>query len=372
MAHADTVELPADTKNPPAVTEEVHADTEAADTEAADTGGATPRPAAPAETTYRRREFTPVELYDIPDALIPREPRLGGACVPVPADRLASLVRSGPVVLGLQPGFAHTDGFTDSLLKELRTLLHLPDGHSCVLVPALPQTVARLLAQETWARTHDAVPRPVDNAERPPVARGPGNWAAADLSRTSWPLDETLLGELDVACFCPSWLLGVVPGCTVLTLSPRAAAAARAEEGDGPFGVRTLLAADAADAPRPSASDLMMLAHGVRTLAESHPERLESEVEARLELVRTHTVGRCWLAGPPYRPGRDLAAVLPTSLAPAAVRGVTDFLQTGALAYGLADTTRPTALRVGLYPTIAADDLVRLLALLDVLLGEAR
>ncbi|MFI2372382.1 hypothetical protein [Streptomyces sp. NPDC018833] len=328
--------------------------------------------AAPAGTTHGNQEFTPVELYDIPDALIPREPRLGGACVPVPADRLASLARSGPVVLGLQPGFAHTDGFTESVLKELRALLHLPDDHSCVLVPAPPHTVARLLAQEKWVGAHDAVPRAVDPAERPSAARGPKGWTAADLSRTSWPLDETLLGELDVACFCPSWLLGVVPGCTVLTLSPRAAAAARAEEDSGPFGVRALLAVDAPGAPRPSASDLMMLAHGVRTLAESHPERLDSEVEVRLELVRAHTAGRSWLAGPPHRPGRDLAAVLPTSLTPAAVRGVTDFLETRALAYGLADPARPTVLRVGLYRTIADDDLVRLLGLLDVLLGEAR
>ncbi|WP_435284140.1 hypothetical protein [Streptomyces koelreuteriae] len=328
----------------------------------------------PAETAVPRtgRGFTPVELYDLPDALIPREPRLGGACVPVPADRLASLARSGPVVLGLQPGFAHTDGFVASLLKELRALLHLPDGHSCVLVPAPPHAVARLIAEEKWARAHDAVPRPVDGAERPTRSPGSGGWAAADLSRTTWPLDDSLLGALDVACFCPSWLFGVVPGSTVLTLSPRAAAAARAEEGGGPFSVRALLDADAPGAPRPSASDLMMLAHGVRTLAESHPECLESEIEARMELLRAHTAGRSWLAGPPRRPGRDLAAVLPTALAPAAVRDVTEFLATWALAYGLADPALPGALRIGLYRTVTDDDLVRLLGLLDLLLGEAR
>ncbi|MBR8639538.1 hypothetical protein KEF29_10070 [Streptomyces tuirus] len=202
--------------------------------------------------------------------------------------------------------------------------------------------------------------------------RGTGGWAAADLSRTSWPLDQSLLGELDVACFCPSWLFGVVPGSTVLTLSQRATEAARAERHSGPFGVRALLDADAPGTPRPSASDLMMLAHGVRTLAESHPERLDSEIEARMELLRAHTAGRSWLAGPPRRPGRDLAAVLPTTLTPDAVRGVTDFLETWALAYGLADPARPTALRVGLYRTVTDDDLVRLLGLLDLLLGEAR
>ncbi|MEF9905563.1 hypothetical protein [Streptomyces sp. P9-A2] len=318
------------------------------------------------------RKFTPVELYDIPDAVLPREPRLGGACVAVPDDRLASLARSGPAVLGLRPGPVGTDGFTASLLKELRALVGLPDGHSCLLVPVLPQPLAGLLAREKWAVAHDVVPRPVGGAVRPFSADGPEGWSAADLSGTSWPLADGLLAELDVAAFCPGPLLGVVPGITVLTLSPRAAAAARAEEDSGPFGIRALLDADAPGTPRPSASDLMMLAHGVRTLAESHPERLEGEIGARLELVRAHTIGRSWLTGPPYRRGRDLACVLPTLLAPAAVRELVEFVESRALVYGLADPDRPTALCVGLGRTSGDDDLVRLAGLLDVLLEEAR
>jgi hypothetical protein len=331
-------------------------------------GGSTRR----SEVLPDTQEFTPVELYGIPDAVLPREPRLGGACVAVPADRLASLARSGPAVIGLRPGLARTDGFTASLLKELRALVHLPDGHHCLLVPVPPQTLVRLLAREKWAVAHDVVPRPVRAAAPPSTATGPGGWTAADLSGTSWPLAEGLLGELDVAAFCPGPLLGVVPGTTVLTLSPRAAAAARVEEDAGPFGIRALLDADAAGTPRPSATDLMMLAHGVRTLAESHPERLEGEVEARLELLRAHTAGRSWLAGPPYREGRDLTCVLPTSLTPAAVGALVEFLESRALVYGLADPDRPAALRVGLGRTSTDDDLVRLVGLLDVLLEEAR
>jgi hypothetical protein len=155
-------------------------------------------------------------------------------------------------------------------------------------------------------------------------------------------------------------------------LSPRAAAAARSEEDGGPFGIRALLEAGDPDTPRLSASDLMMLAHGVRTLAESHPDRLEGEVEARLDLLRAHTVGRSWLTGPPQRQGRDLACVLPTALAPDGVRALVDFLESRALVYGLADPERPTALRVGLGRTCADDDLVRLVGLLDVLLEENR
>ncbi|GHH35698.1 hypothetical protein GCM10018773_09440 [Streptomyces candidus] len=313
-----------------------------------------------------------VELYDIPDAVLPREPRLGGSCVAVPADRLASLARSGPAVLGLRPGLAGTDGFTASLLKELRALVGLPDGHSCLLVPVVPQTLAQQFGREKWAMAHDVVPRPVAGAARPSGAAGPGGWSAADLTGSSWPLAEGLLAELDVAAFCPGALLGVVPGSTVLTLSPRAAEAARGEEDSGPFGVRALLDADAPGTPRPSASDLMMLAHGVRTLAESHPERLEDEVGARLALVRARTAGRSWLAGPPYRRGRDLACVLPTTLSPAAVRELVEYLESRALVYGLADPDLPTALRVGLGRTCDDDDLVRLTGLLDVLLEEAR
>ncbi|GHC92873.1 hypothetical protein GCM10007079_41600 [Nocardiopsis terrae] len=327
---------------------------------------------APGEPRGGERCFTPVELHRIPDSAIPREPRLGGACVPVPADRLVSLARSGPAVLGLPPGLARTGDFTASVFKELRALVHLPDDHSCVIVPVPPRTVRRLLAREGWAVDHGAVPGPLDHTERPSAVRGPDGWAAADLSRTSWPLDETVLGELDVAVFCPSWLLGVVPGSTVLTLSARAAAAARAREAEGPFSVRALLESDASGAPRPSASDLMMFAHGVRTLAESHPERVESEAEARLELVADHTAGRTWLAGSPYRAGRDLAAVLPTTLTPASVRELAEFLEARSIVYGLADPARPTALSVGLSRAVPDDDLVRLLRLLDVLLGEAR
>ncbi|MFD5059438.1 hypothetical protein [Streptomyces sp. NPDC058394] len=316
--------------------------------------------------------LTGVDLYEIPDALIPREPRLGGLCVPVPADRIAALERSGPVVLGLHAGFAHTDGFVASVMSELRALLRLPAEHSCVLVPAPPQTLARLLAGEKWAVANDAVPLPVLETEGPPAPSDPETWTSADLSRTSWPLHGTVLGDLDVACFCPSWLLGVVAGCTVLTLSARAAAAARAEQDSGPFGVRALLEPREPDGPGVSASDLMMLAHGVRSLAEAEPERFEDEVEARLDLVRTLSAGRPWLAGPPYRPGRDLAAVLPTTLAPGTVQEVSDFLESHALVYGLADPERPGALRIGLYRTVADDDLVRLLGLLDILLGESR
>ncbi|MFF1920722.1 hypothetical protein ACFVW8_09110 [Streptomyces sp. NPDC058221] len=318
------------------------------------------------------REFTPVELYDIPDTLLPREPRLGGTCVAVPADRLASLARSGPAVLGLRPGLAGTDDFTASLLKELRALVGLPDGHSCLLVPVVPQTLAGLLAREKWAVAHDVVPRPAGGAARPFSAGGPDAWSAADLSGTSWPLAEGFLAALDVAAFCPGALLGVVPGSTVLTLSPRAAAAARAEEGGGPFGMCALLDADAPGTPRPSTSDLMMLAHGIRTLAESHPERLDGEVASRVELIAAHTAGRSWLAGPPYRRDRDLTCVLPTTLAPSAVRKLVEFLESRALVYGLADPDRPTALRVGLGRTCGDDDLVRLTGLLDILLDEAR
>ncbi|MHB9757135.1 hypothetical protein ACYBSK_22410 [Streptomyces sp. BYX5S] len=317
------------------------------------------------------REFTPVELYDIPDAVLPREPRIGGGCVAVPEDRLAALARSGPAVLGLTPGFPHVDGFIASLLKELRALVRLPDGHDCLLVPAPPRTVSRLLAREKWAVHHDAVPRPVGDADLTNSAPDSGRWSAADLSGTTWPLAGNALEGLDVAAFDPGPLLGVVPGTTVLALSPRAAAAARAGEDGGPFGLKDLLAPDP-DTPRPTASDLMMLAHGVRTLAESHPEHLDAEVESGLDLVREHTTGRSWLAAPAHRPGRDLACVLPTTLAPGAVADLVGFLESRALAYGLADPERPTALRVHLGRTRTDDDLVRLIGLLDVLLKENR
>ncbi|MEV6963183.1 hypothetical protein AB0M97_29290 [Streptomyces sp. NPDC051207] len=110
----------------------------------------------------------------------------------------------------------------------------------------------------------------------------------------------------------------------------------------------------------------------MRTLAESHPEYLDDEVESGLALVRGHATGRSWLAAPPYREGRDLACVLPTTLAPEAVSRLVDFVESRGLAYGLADPQRPTALRVHLGRTRTDDDLGRLVGLLDVLLKENR
>ncbi|MEV6963182.1 hypothetical protein AB0M97_29285 [Streptomyces sp. NPDC051207] len=193
----------------------------------------TPMPLLTTAVQYGKRQFTHVDLHEIPDAVLPREPRIGGGCIAVPEDRLAALARSGPAVLGLPPGLAHVDGFVASLLKELRALVRLPGGHECLLVPASPRAVSRLLARGKWAVAHDAVPRPTAGADLSTAdsATQTGRWVAADLSGTTWPLAENVLGGLDVAVFDPGPLLGVVPGTTVLTLSPRAAAAARAEGG---------------------------------------------------------------------------------------------------------------------------------------------
>jgi hypothetical protein len=155
-----------------------------------------------------------------------------------------------------------------------------------------------------------------------------------------------------------------------MVLSPEAAAAARDEPGSGPFALRTLIGRDG---PGPSGSDLLLLAHGVRDLAESSPERYEADLDARLARLRERCAGLDWVAAPPYRPGAALAAAVPTSLEPTAVQAIAEFLDVHAIAYGLTDADRPGEFRIGLCRQIEEDDLERLCGLLDHLCtGAAR
>lgn len=289
------------------------------------------------DTAHRPQAGTGLALHRIPDALIPREPRLGIACNPVPAERLAALERSGAAVLGLGPGFAHVRGFADSVARELRALLRVPEGHCCRILALPPDAIAPL------------------------VAAVPLDAGAADLTGTSIPLRDGAFEAFDAAWLCPGPLLGTVPGSTVLVLSPRAAAAARNAPG-GPFTLRTLLDAGGLE---PSGADLMLLAHAVRSLAESEPEHYEAELDARLGRIAERCAGFDWVAEDPHRPGAALAAAVPTTLEPAAVRSIADFLERNAIAYGLADPDRPGAFRIGLHRWIGEDDLERLCGLLD-------
>jgi len=344
-----------------------------------------------------------IQLHDIPDELIPREPRLGGSCVPIPTSRLMALAHSGSAVLGLHTGHLHAEKFASSVLSELHSLLRLPDDRTCVLVPVTPDVVAEAVAHEGWATHLEVRSRGAASAHwragrrsrvepsagvgPPPVigvvareAHGwlddirvaePGTWTAVDLSRTSCPVARPVIGDIDVAFFCPSWLLGVVPGTTVVAMSPRAVAASdcgphpTGEHSRWEPGLRALLTPRGLASCGVTATDLMMFGHAVREMAESEPTLLEARIDARLAVVRSWAQDRTWITQEPARPGHDLATALSTSIAPETIRALGAFLEANHVVYGLTGDDRPDAFHIGLYDTIAIEDLTRLLDLLD-------
>lgn len=310
-------------------------------------------------------------LHRIPVGAVPHDPRLGATCVPVPPARIAALTRSGSAVLGLHAGHPTVESFVESLLAELRALLDLPGDHECMLVPAGPDLVARILRAEPWAAGRAVRVARAESAR--PDADG---WLLTDLTRTTAPLSGAAAAA-DVAFFCPSWLLGVGPGCTVVTLSARAAAAARVAA--AARAARPVPGACLADflpggAPPPFAVpgvDLLMLANGIREAAESEPGSTERAAAERHSIVRSWAVTRSWVTAMPERTGGDLVTMVPTDLPAPAVTEIAALLEARHLAYGLAAAEAPGAFHIGLCRWIDLDDLDRLLALLDVLVAAA-
>jgi phosphoserine aminotransferase len=109
----------------------------------------------------------------------------------------------------------------------------------------------------------------------------------------------------------------------------------------------------------------MMFGHAVREMAESEPTLLEARIDARLAVVRSWAQDRTWITQEPARPGHDLATALSTSIAPETIRALGAFLEANHVVYGLTGDDRPDAFHIGLYDTIAIEDLTRLLDLLD-------
>lgn len=325
-------------------------------------------------------------LHEIPEALVPREPRLGGAAVPVPAARLAALASTGTVLLGRSPDDRHLKEFRASVVAEARDLFRVPDGHTLTVVAARPARLCRLTAAEPWAsglavtgdgpraaawraattgRETDA-PAPLavvadeDHRWWDRLAAVPaGTWRAAELSGTAEVLTGRGVRDTDVAFLCPSGLLGVGTGLTVAVLSPRAASAS-------PGLARALDAAGAAV----GTGDLVMFAHAVRAMAESDPESDAADRAARRTLVAGWAATRDWVTAPAARVGDTLTVRLVTGLPPATVAGLGRYLEAAHLAYGLTDPADPQALRIGLYDSLRLADIERLLGLLDFLVAR--
>ncbi|WP_406863828.1 hypothetical protein ABZO31_26685 [Streptomyces sp. HUAS MG47] len=323
-----------------------------------------------------------LSLHEIPDHLVPGEPRLGAAAVPVPPARIAALHSTGSVLLGRRPEDRHLIEFRASVLAETRSLLQVPDGHALAVVAATPAELCQATAAQPWAagldvagsgpvaeawRTAAAGPR---RADAPPplavVAREEprwrerldaapeGTWLAAELSGTADVLTGAGPDRADVAFLCPSGLLGVGVGLTVAVLSPRASAVS-------PGLTRVLDSAGRAV----GAGDLIMFAHAVRALAESDTARAAAERAARRALVVDWAATRDWIVPPVPGGGGELTIRLATSLAPRVVAATGRFLETNHLAYGLTDPADPRAFGIGLYDALHTTDLERLLGLLD-------
>ncbi|SDD37373.1 hypothetical protein SAMN05216174_110150 [Actinokineospora iranica] len=272
--------------------------------------------------------------------------------MPVPADRLAALGQSGSAVIGLASGYRHVAGFVASVFSELRGVLGLPGTHGCVVVPVVPGAVLELAMADLGSAV------PVVARENPhwPYAVGAGDpWRVVDLTRTTAPMAPGVLGGVDVAFFCASWVFGLPAGLTVVTLSPRAVAAAR------PTGLGALFT------PAPTVTDLVLLAHAVRDAADREPGALERAARARLALVRDWAVDKPWVAEPPLRVGGDLVARVRVSAPARAVAEIGEFLAAHHLAYGVTDPAVPGTLLIGLGETVPIDDLERLLGLLAFL-----
>ncbi|MER5523620.1 hypothetical protein ABT075_03270 [Streptomyces sp. NPDC002677] len=326
-------------------------------------------------------------LHEIPDALVPSEPRLGGAAVPVPAARLAALRSTGSVLLGRRPDGTHLREFRASVVAEARDLFRVPDGHTLTVVAARPTELCRLAAAQPWAAGLEVTGRgPVAAAWRSGTtdareAAGPaplavvaeedpawrerldtapdGTWRAAELTGTAEVLTGQCLRDTDIAFLCPSGLLGVGVGLTVAVLSPRAVSAS-------PGLTRALDAAGAAV----GTGDLVMFAHAVRAMAERDAARAAAEREARRALVVAWAAERDWITAPAVRAGGELTVRLVVGLPPRTVAELGRFLEAAHLAYGLTDAADPQALRIGLYDSLRTADIERLLGLLDFLLAR--
>lgn len=246
-----------------------------------------------------------IALHQIPDELVPSDPRLGATCVPVPQERIDALTRSGSAVLGLHPGHAHADGFAASVHAELHGLLGVPATHRIQLVPGRPEL--------------------------------PG---ARDLSRRTSPLSDDISWH-GVTYFCPSWLFGVPPGYTVVIT-------------DVDLGLREGI----------TTTDLLLLAHAARSVAERDPGQIENDLAHKAELVREWATGKPWITDV-RRDGDDLVTVLATTLAARRIAELGEFFEANHLAYGITSPADPQSLHIGLYDTVSVADLVKLLGLLD-------
>ncbi|MEU1755446.1 hypothetical protein ABZ436_22695 [Micromonospora matsumotoense] len=346
-----------------------------------------------------------VDLHDVPDRLVPREPRLGGCCVPVPDRRLTALTSSGPVLLGRHGGRSTTE-FTASVVAELRHLLRVPARYHCAVLPTPPGTVQRAVALEDWAagltvrgegdaaaRWRSAVvarqgwPAVAARVDAPAVeavgvvlretsdphvpvdGRTPDRWLAVDLSRTSAPLTQSGVDRLDVGFLCPSWLFGVPPGGTVLVLSERAVAAARLRHerlGDAGHFLPTLHALISTDGTA-GMTDLILLAHAVRARVEAEPGSFEAAVQQRYALVAQWAAARAWADCAPRQAGGDLTAQIRTTLDPGVLRRIDAHLTGHHLGYDVVDDPGTGCLRLGLGDTVPVAEIERLLGLLDLL-----
>lgn len=346
---------------------------------------------------------TALSLHEIPDRLLPREPRIGGDCAPVPPARLRALVATGPVLVGRHGDNAHLRELAASATAEIRSLFSLPRDHICLLVPAPVEILCRSMAAQEWAAgmavvgngpasslwrgdVHPLPPgRPAQEAPKGVVARETpdwaksvsacteGQWLAADLSRITGITETPAFGSLDVGVLCPSWLVGTHPALSVLVLSPRAAAAVRTSESAAcSRGARPLRDYLEADGPPDGAWDavsLIMLASGVREALESGAAAREDEAVAKADLVCDWARNRCGVSAVPRPRGGDLAVRVAVDRDPDFLRDIGVFLERNHIAYGLTDDRAPRELRIGVSPGVTPCDIERLLGLIDFLVG---
>ncbi|GII83393.1 hypothetical protein Ssi03_13830 [Sphaerisporangium siamense] len=275
------------------------------------------------------------ELRDLPDRLLPREPRLGGACAPVPADRIDALHSSGAVLLGRLPDDPQVVAFLASVVSEVRALFGVPDGHALHVVAVRPEHMSRLAG---WAETQA------------------GGWSTADLSRSAALLTGPVVQNLDLALVHMDALLGIGSGLSVVIVSPRLAAA-----------VPALVPALAEASASVAVTDWVMLAKGVRRTAETDLARAEEDRAARFGTVAAWARGKAWLRPPASRDAGALTVHLVTTLPPGTVSRIAGFLEASHLAYGLIDPAAPGSFHIGLHPVVPLSDLERLLDLLDLL-----
>jgi hypothetical protein len=338
----------------------------------------------------------PLELRDVPMKLVPADPRLGGDSVVVGTARLDALRRSGPVLIGRRPDDEYVRRFRAEAVAELRQVLHVPGAHRVTITTAMPADVgAEVVAgcgpgttvvgcgpqSDRWRHllkvagpgtSGPAGPATAAATAVAAVLRETPDWASAvpagpsadglrwrllDLTRTTAALHRPVLADLDVAVLGAGHLFGVGQECTIVVLSERAArwSTERSPGGRGwaPDGLHVGL----------GTTDLLMLAHGVRAVAETDLAEFERAVDERSALVVAWAAERGWSTGGARAAGGDLAQRVVTTSTPTSLAAVGRFLRDHHLLHGLTSDDDPTAVHVGLHPDTPMDELERALGL---------